>query len=188
MVSKVESFILLAQSEIGTPYVWGGEEPGGFDCSGLMQFALGKVGIKAPRTAASQQKWATPVSSPAPGDLVFWGTPAYHVALYVGQDASGKQTIIQAPHAGANVQQVALWGKPSGYGRVPGLGAGAGATVSAVGTSLTGWTSDLIDSVLGSARHIAIEVAVAGAGLALVGYGLYRLAKPAATSAVKELA
>jgi cell wall-associated NlpC family hydrolase len=171
-MADVNSVITWGQKEIGQPYVWGGEEPGGFDCSGLMQYIFAQVGIKLPRTAAQQQSWATPVSSPAAGDLVFWGRPATHVALYIG---GGK--IIQAPHAGASVEQVSLWGSPASYGRVPGLGGILAAPV-ALGATAVGWTGQQIGNLLGGARTIAVEGVFGALGLALLGYGLYRIAKP----------
>lgn len=77
---------LLAKAETmtGVPYVWGGLAPGGFDCSGLIYWAAGQLGIAIPRDtyemlAGSPHLEA--VSSPEPGDLAFFGTG--HVELYV---------------------------------------------------------------------------------------------------------
>jgi hypothetical protein len=99
--------------------VWGGAEPGGFDCSGLVQYVLNHFGIHPPRTAAMQQKWATTESQAAalPGDQVFWGNPAHHTAFYMGGNK-----MLEAPHTGANVMIADLYGSPT-FGRDPGVGA-----------------------------------------------------------------
>lgn len=102
--------ISLAQSYLGTPYVWGGSRPGGFDCSGLLQYVWGKQGIKIPRTTYDQINAGTAVKRGQlrPGDAIFFGTRAnpHHVAMYLG---NGR--IIEAPHTGANVRVSSLRGR-----------------------------------------------------------------------------
>lgn len=96
-----------ARSQIGTPYVWaggngGGPTLGGFDCSGLTQYAMKQgAGIDIPRVAEAQRVAADTISASQakPGDLVFFGIPAYHVGVYIG---GGK--MIHAPHTGASVR------------------------------------------------------------------------------------
>jgi len=102
---------------IGTPYVWGGDAPGGFDCSGLVQWVYAEVGVSLPRTAQAQfdQGPEVPVSELAPGDLVFFGSgpgDVTHVGIYAGQSE-----MVDAPHTGAEVRyetfdplQGAPWG------------------------------------------------------------------------------
>lgn len=78
-----------AESQAGTPYVWGGAAPGGFDCSGLVSWAAAQTGVKGmPRStydmlgAGVASGVLTRVYSPQPGDLAFFGSG--HVELYAG--------------------------------------------------------------------------------------------------------
>lgn len=102
----------IAQSLFGVPYVYGGTTPSGFDCSGFTSYVYRQAGISIPRTASAQQAAATPVSNPSPGDLVFFGYPAYHVGIYVGPGR-----LIDAQHPGSTVGNHSIWTTPSGYGR-----------------------------------------------------------------------
>jgi cell wall-associated NlpC family hydrolase len=93
----------LAEQQIGTPYVFGGSKPGGFDCSGLVQWTYSQLGVSLPRTAAEQGKAGVAVS-PAeaqPGDLVYFDHkgPVDHIGIYLG---NGKWVV--APHTGAKVR------------------------------------------------------------------------------------
>jgi cell wall-associated NlpC family hydrolase len=106
----------LALAQIGKPYVWGGTGPDTFDCSGLMQWSWANAGVSMPRVAADQQSWATPVpiSQVQPGDLVFFGNPAHHVGMYIGNGL-----MVNAPHTGANVELDTIWWSDlAGFGRV----------------------------------------------------------------------
>jgi cell wall-associated NlpC family hydrolase len=78
--------VTAALAQQGTPYVYGGAAPGGFDCSGLVQWIYKQVGITLPRTAASQSAVGHPVSLSQlqPGDLLFFYQPVDHVVVYVG--------------------------------------------------------------------------------------------------------
>ncbi len=102
----------IAQSLFGIPYVYGGTSTSGFDCSGYTQYVYRLAGISIPRTASAQQRAATRVSSPRPGDLVFFGTPAYHVGIYV---SPGRLADEQRP--GTVSGNHSIWTTPSGYGR-----------------------------------------------------------------------
>lgn len=170
-MSKVTDLLTYAGQQLGEPYHYGDEGPNSFDCSGLMQYVFGLVGIKLPRTAREQQRFATRVTSPVPGDLVFYGNPAHHVALYIG---GGKQ--LAAPHTGdvVRIQNVNQGGHPT-YGRVSGLGAAAGAVFAPV-ADVTGAAAGALGSVLdwaGPARKIMLEAGGVLTGLALVGLGLW---------------
>lgn len=102
--------IAAAESQLGVPYVWGGESPGnGFDCSGLTQWAWGLAGVALPRTAQQQYNALPhiPLSALQPGDLLFWndGTASVqHVAMYIG---GGE--VVQAPYTGASVSLSTIW-------------------------------------------------------------------------------
>jgi cell wall-associated NlpC family hydrolase len=104
--------VQVALGQLGTPYRWGGEQPGaGFDCSGLVQYAYGRAGVALPRTA--QQQYDTgphlPDDSDAwPGDLVFFGaspTAVTHVGI-----ALGLGRMVDAPHTGALVRVESIAG------------------------------------------------------------------------------
>ncbi|OLT18389.1 hypothetical protein BJF80_15420 [Serinicoccus sp. CUA-874] len=107
-----------AAQYIGTPYKWGGNSPQeGFDCSGYTKYVFAEVGLTLPRTAAMQQAATTPVSNPQPGDLVFHGSPAYHVGIYAGDGM-----MYDTGRPGVPTQYRAIFSGVSGYGRVDGVG------------------------------------------------------------------
>lgn len=108
-----EQMVAVAKTCLGIPYVWGGESPSGFDCSGLVYYVLKTLGHSPYRTASSQYKMGTYVSKDnlQPGDLVFFqGTSTSgisHVGIYVGDGQ-----FIHAPHTGDVVKYSDL---SSGY-------------------------------------------------------------------------
>ena len=92
-----------ARAQVGTPYVWGGNTPGGFDCSGLVQYSYG-LGSNY-RTTYQQTNLGAhqyDIQNAQKGDLYFWGTESapYHVAV-----AQGNGNYVQAPAPGQNVKQ-----------------------------------------------------------------------------------
>ncbi len=78
------SIISIAASLTGIPYRYGGTSTSGVDCSGYTQMVYKRAGISIPRTAEAQRRAAKKVSNPQPGDLIFFGYPAYHTGIYAG--------------------------------------------------------------------------------------------------------
>jgi cell wall-associated NlpC family hydrolase len=96
----------IASKYIGTPYVWGGSSPGGFDCSGLVQYCYKQIGVHLDRTTWDQVKEGHAVQWGhfQPGDLIFSnfegpGAGATHVVIYAGHGQ-----VIAAPHTGGHVE------------------------------------------------------------------------------------
>ena len=87
-----QTIITNAKRYLGTPYVWGGTTPTGFDCSGYTQYVLKLSGINLPRTTTEQYKVGTYVakSDLQPGDLVFlentYRKGISHVGIYIGNN------------------------------------------------------------------------------------------------------
>lgn len=78
----------LAMKLIGTPYIWGGSTPFGFDCSGFVIWILQVFGIlgSSDWTAAQLARMFEKTDSPLPGDLVFYGKEKInHVGIYAGE-------------------------------------------------------------------------------------------------------
>lgn len=178
-MSTVDTVIAEGLAQIGKPYVFGKDDPRvGFDCSGLIEYIYGLVGIKLPHNAAQQQKLASPIATPLPGDLVFFGKPAHHVGLYLGNGE-----MLSAPHTGALVHRTPV-GSGATYGRVPGSGAGTSGVTNALagaGAHAVGITFNT-DSLFGQIEGTTLNVLIAGAGLALVGGGIWLATKGKALS------
>jgi cell wall-associated NlpC family hydrolase len=106
--------VTFAESFVGkVPYVYGGSTPAGFDCSGFTMYVYSHFGVGLPHNAAAQQSGtqSVPIGQEQPGDLVFFGSPAYHVGIYVGGGS-----MVNAPHTGAMVSYGSVAGA-SGFGR-----------------------------------------------------------------------
>lgn len=161
------AFVSDASQYIGTPYVWGGSSPRGFDCSGLVNYTLAGMGVpNVPRTSEQQYAWAQPImpSQLRPGDLVFLNFPGEqapgHVMIWAG---GGK--VIQAPSAGQNVQRSSFhpgpigsseWGGTIvGYGRVPGMNGASSRPRQAASSGQGG-------GLLGSLEGVGSSIAGAG--------------------------
>lgn len=95
-----EKAVSIVQRYLGIPYVWAGADPTGFDCSGLVMYVYGQLGIHLTHYTGSQIHEGTPVPREAllPGDIVFFfsrgGVPG-HEGMYIGNGQ-----FIQAPHTG----------------------------------------------------------------------------------------
>jgi hypothetical protein len=108
-VAQTRAFLTVALAQVGKKYVWGGDGPNVFDCSGLVQWSMRHAGIVMPRVAVNQAQTGPRVALAdlAPGDLLFYHTdptaPTYisHVAIYLG-----KGLMLQAPEPGEDVQIV----------------------------------------------------------------------------------
>ena len=98
-----------AMKYLGQSYVRGGENPGGFDCSGLVQYVLGRHGISAERTSPGQFRQGRPVSRDEiePGDVVFfkntYRSGISHVGIYIGEGR-----FIHAANPGSGVKITGL--------------------------------------------------------------------------------
>ncbi|MDQ6897085.1 MAG: NlpC/P60 family protein [Actinomycetota bacterium] len=82
--APTSGIIGIAASLSGIPYVYGGTTTSGFDCSGFTGYVYARAGKSIPRVAEAQRAASTKVSNPVPGDLIFFGFPAYHVGIYAG--------------------------------------------------------------------------------------------------------
>ncbi|MDQ0077038.1 cell wall-associated NlpC family hydrolase [Arthrobacter oryzae] len=99
----------IAYTGIGSPYVWGGTTPSGWDCSGFTQWVYAQAGISIPRTNAWNAM--TPTATPAPGDLVMQNGGA-HVGIYVG---NGMMISALNPSQGTILHAVSATGTSAYY-------------------------------------------------------------------------
>ena len=122
-VSGVQSFISTAESQIGVPYQWGGTAPGqGFDCSGLVQWAMKQHGVDPGRTTYDQ--FANPaganvsgIENAQPGDLLFFDPTGGHSPEHVGIYLGGGQ-MLDADHTG---DKIGIRKSVDGYGTLVGI-------------------------------------------------------------------
>jgi cell wall-associated NlpC family hydrolase len=107
--AAVSGLAAIAYTGIGSPYVWGGTTPSGWDCSGFTQWVYAQAGISIPRTNA----WTAmkPTSTPAPGDLVMQNGGA-HVGIYVG---NGMMISALNPSEGTILHAVSATGTSAFY-------------------------------------------------------------------------
>lgn len=102
-VSQGQAVVDYAKQFIGTPYVYGGSSPSGFDCSGFVKYVYSTFGVTLTRTSYSQVNEGTYVARKdlQPGDLVFFGSKGnvHHVGIYVSDG-----TFIHAPKPGKTVR------------------------------------------------------------------------------------
>ncbi|HJU35869.1 MAG TPA: NlpC/P60 family protein [Gaiellaceae bacterium] len=114
---RYSSVVGIAMQYLGVKYVWGGASPSGFDCSGLVMYVYGQVGVSLPHYTVAQWNYGDSVSVPRselePGDLVFFAGLG-HVGIYVGNGQ-----FIHAPHTGDVVRIDSLnegWYRSEYYG------------------------------------------------------------------------
>lgn len=106
--------LAFAKKFVGTPYVWGGTSPSGFDCSGFTQYVYRQFGIDVPRVSYQQASSGPRISiaDAKAGDLVAWDNSsrndgADHVGIYLGNGY-----VIHAPKPGDAVKISKIWGNP----------------------------------------------------------------------------
>ena len=113
--------VAAAKAKIGAPYRYGGAGPHSFDCSGFVQYAWRKAGVRIPRVTTAQYRGIrTKVSwnNLRPGDLLFFNGKG-HVGMYVG-----KGRMIHSPSSGKRVRidKLSAWRRANFSGAVrPGL-------------------------------------------------------------------
>jgi cell wall-associated NlpC family hydrolase len=97
----------LALNAVGVPYVWGGSSPSGFDCSGLVSWAYGRLGVRLPHSSYALYNRGRRVarSRLKRGDLVFFYGFG-HVGMYLGRGR-----MVHAPSSGRRVEVVPLGGR-----------------------------------------------------------------------------
>jgi peptidoglycan DL-endopeptidase CwlO len=112
----------IAEQYLGVPYVWGGASPSGFDCSGLVMYVYGQLGVSLPHYTVSQYNYPNAVhpsrSELQPGDLVFFAGLG-HVGIYIGNNE-----FIHAPHTGTvvSIDSLTGWYSSEYYGATRILG------------------------------------------------------------------
>lgn len=100
--------VAFAREMVGKPYLYAGDTPAGFDCSGLVRFSYGRAGISMPRATQAQRNATTRISvrSLRPGDLLFFdqeGKKSSHVGIYLGDGR-----FVHAPSTGGRVRTDSL--------------------------------------------------------------------------------
>ncbi len=115
--------VSMARAHVGDSYVWAGNGPRAWDCSGFTSALWRDAGgvRDIPRTSRQQQAWTVPVplAQVRPGDLVFFGDPVTHVGLVLHR-AGTRVTMIDASSSQRGVVQRLVWSSPNvRYGRVP---------------------------------------------------------------------
>lgn len=90
-----------ALTQVGKPYRWGGSGPDSYDCSGLTSWAWAHSGVSLPHSSRMQFASTTPITRGelSPGDMIFFGSPIHHVAIYIGDGR-----VVEAPYSGTTVR------------------------------------------------------------------------------------
>ena len=100
------SAVAIGSNYLGTPYVWGGGGPGGFDCSGFVSYVYAQMGISLPHQSGDILNSGTVISASEarPGDILWW--PG-HVGIYAGDG----QVLHSTPGPGVSITNI--WGSPT---------------------------------------------------------------------------
>ena len=111
---RTQAVVNLAKSQVGKGYVWGGNGPDNFDCSGLVQYVYNQVGgVSLPRVTTDQVKVGVtvPMDQLQPGDLLYWGSAdaPYHVGIYVGNN---QYVCAATPEQGVVLQTISSYFYP----------------------------------------------------------------------------
>ena len=113
-----DQILITAKKQLGTPYVWAGSSPDGFDCSGFTSYVMSKNGSKLPRRAVDQFNDApkVKVKNAQKGDLVFFdnGSGVSHVGIVVSEKGSPLMMIHSSSSKGVIITDVtksAYWTK-----------------------------------------------------------------------------
>jgi cell wall-associated NlpC family hydrolase len=177
--ASASDVVTAALKYVGVPYVLGGEDAKGIDCSGLVQRAFADLGIEVPRLVRDQKLIGTEVPSLAeakPGDLIVTGG-GDHISIYLGNNM-----VVHAPYAGRDVSVQKLWvgedgidtirrvlpdsaGLPAGIAGLAGLGGlgGGTTTVAALAGLLGGGVPGTSDSSTGLRTDLTAAAALQAA-------------------------
>jgi cell wall-associated NlpC family hydrolase len=106
-LTRASRVVAYALAQVGKSYLWGGNGPNVFDCSGLTKADFAHVGVHLPRTSQEQSLVGTRVSLKKlkPGDLLFWGPAgaSHHVAIYIGH---GEYVAAENPISGVVIRHL----------------------------------------------------------------------------------
>jgi hypothetical protein len=151
-----EQVVADARKYLGIPYVWGGTDPSkGMDCSALVQRVYGDLGYQLPRVSYQQATQGTAIASLAqaqPGDILAFGSPVHHVAIYIGD---GK--MIEEPHTGSECRISDVYETPTHIRRI--IGTQPAGTAAAIGS--TG-TAGAVSGVANAAARVSTTLPYAG--------------------------
>lgn len=127
-----QAVVNRAMGYLGVPYQWGGTDPAtGLDCSGFVQKVFGDLGIELPRVSRDQARTGTEVASieqARPGDILAFGHPVNHVAIYVGDGR-----MVHAPRTGEVVKVEEIDRPITSIRRVTATSGATGAGVAGAG-------------------------------------------------------
>lgn len=109
-LTRASRIVAYALAQVGKSYLWGGNGPNAFDCSGLVKADYAHVGIHLPRTSQEQSLVGTraSLSRLKAGDLLFWGPAgeSHHVAIYIGH---GEYVAAENPRVGVVIRHLSFF-------------------------------------------------------------------------------